>query len=947
MKARHLVGLLPLLFGVCFFFSLAPYGVHVGEDGDLLYQIFATFKGQVPYIDFASGYTPGYFYWHAMLFRLLGVDALVTRLSVATANAASVYLLYLLAARMVSPAMALLAPLAFIGSVLAYPGEFCTFNVPYPAWYNIALWLGSLAAVAAYVDHGRARALLLAGLLAGASFSVKPNVGLFNIAALSFFVLWWHSPASGEGRWTRRAWWALAAATALGVIAVFRAQLFAREFRLFPLPLLALVVVLAFNARHSVGRRGFPRAAAMLLGGCAVPTLPWLVYFFFRLGLSRFLVEVLMIGSPHESAFFIPHRFLGGPWDMGMLLIAVGLVLAPALVRWLRLPGWLPLLGVVVTAGAAAWYVVFRAPMPEGFQLAVASRIHDLAFFIVQVVNWGGIAVLARETMRDPNRRSRFFATLVLITISATAMLLGLYPRTDFMHLVISSPASLILGTVLLDRVVRRWRAALPDTLLWRRATDVLLVGPPALTACVLAAPAVSLALTLSGHYLGVSQGDLVRLNLPRASLILEPNNQHRFFGLRDAARYIEQHTLAQDFVFPFPNLNMLCFLSGRLNPVWKGYFNPGFPDHGDEADIVRGLRAQVPALVVSLHQHEMLMAAPVYYLLLRDFVTSNYELVARFGSYAILGRRAGGAAVPAIVDDPPEGGDGRWKGLDDSDPDVQLETALRIREVRDPEGAAALARRAVRDDSPNRVLFLRIVGEFGDERAVPALLQIANDDYFGTGGSYAATALFNIASKSMIENYWFTAAPRARRQKLRAQVDPAVPRAWLRDTDLDMRLRYTAMWLAGVLGDQASVPYLTKVLESPYPDMNATMAAYALMQLGRTEDTAERVIDLMKVDDTFMPSLLVDLYRRDPDHVRPLIEEEMRHGTGKQRESLAWVAAVVRDPAFMPIMERQAFDGYEPVSKAAVFAGESIRAAQRVAAPQDGVPGDFGGKAE
>jgi 4-amino-4-deoxy-L-arabinose transferase-like glycosyltransferase len=166
MRTRHLVGVVPLLFGVWFFGTLAPYGVHVDEDGDLLYQMFATFRGQVPYIDFSSGYTPGFFYYHAALFRLFAVDALVVRISVAIANTLSVYLLYLLAARLVQPGLALLAPLLFVGGLLAFPGSFCAFNVPYPAWYNIALWLGSLAAVAAYVDHGRMRALLLAGLLA-------------------------------------------------------------------------------------------------------------------------------------------------------------------------------------------------------------------------------------------------------------------------------------------------------------------------------------------------------------------------------------------------------------------------------------------------------------------------------------------------------------------------------------------------------------------------------------------------------------------------------------------------------------------------------------------------------------------------------------------------------------------------------------------------------------
>jgi HEAT repeat protein len=937
MRTRHLVGLVPLLFGVWFFGTLAPYGLHVDEDGDLLYQMFATYRGQVPYIDFSSGYTPGFFYYHAALFRLFGVDALVVRISVAIANTLSVYLLYVLAARLLRPGLALLAPLLFVGSLLAFPGSFCAFNVPYPAWYNIALWLGSLVAVAAYVDHGRMRAVLLAGLLAGANFSVKPNIGLFNIAGLSVFLLWWHPPTADDNRLTRWAWWALAAATGCGVIAVFHLQLFAREFRLFPLPLLVLAAVLVINAQRSAGRAGFLRAALTLAAGLALPTLPWLVYFLFRLGLRGFLADVLMIGSPYEFFFFIAHRFLGDRWDEGLLLIGVGLVVAPVFVRRVRMPPWLLLAGGGAVAGAAVLYVARWAPMPEGFQAAVASRVHDLSFFILHAVNWVGIGIIAREATRDPNRRSRFFGTLVLIGVSATAMVLGLYPRSDFMHLLICAPASLILGTFLLARVVHRWRATLPDTLLCRRAADVLLVGPPVLTACVMVAPAVGLALSLSGYYLGLTEGELVRLDLPRASLILEPQNEHRFRGLRPAARYIEEHTLAQDFVFPFPSLNLLCFLSGRLNPARKGYFNPGFPDHGGEADIVSSLRTRVPRLVVSLHDHGVFIAAPVYYVLIRDFVATNYEPVARFGPYAILGRRMGPASAaqaPVIVDRAPASTDSNWLGLDDPDPAVQFETARHIREVRDPAGAAALARRAVRDDSPYRVLFLRIVGEFGDESAVPPLVQIVNDDYFSEGGQYAAAALFNIAGKALFENYWFTAqALQPRLQKLREQVDPEIPRAWLRDPDLDMRLRYAAAWLAAVLGDQAAAPYLTKMLENDPPGLNTTTAVYALARLGTTEEITQRVIDLMKWEDTFMPSILIDLYRDAPERVRPLIEEELRHGTGKQREMLAWVAAVLRDPAFMPMLKRQCLDGYEPVRKAAAWALEMLRTGGFVAA--------------
>src|ERR1700675_1035324 len=88
---RHLVAFVPLLFGLWYFVALAPYGLHVGEDGDILYEAFATYRGQLPYIDFSTGYTPAYFFWHAALFHVFGVNVVVLRIAAAIANALTLW----------------------------------------------------------------------------------------------------------------------------------------------------------------------------------------------------------------------------------------------------------------------------------------------------------------------------------------------------------------------------------------------------------------------------------------------------------------------------------------------------------------------------------------------------------------------------------------------------------------------------------------------------------------------------------------------------------------------------------------------------------------------------------------------------------------------------------------------------------------------------------------
>jgi HEAT repeat protein len=925
---RNTLALIPLLFGAWFFFGLAPYGIHVGEDGDLLYQMFATYRGKLPYVDFSTGYTPLYFYWHAALFWLFGVDALWTRICVAFANTLSLYFLYRIATRLVKPALALLAPLLFVGSLLAYPGDFCTFNAPYPAWYNIVLWLGSIAAVGTHMDRARPSRLALAGLLAGISFSVKPNIGLFNLAALSFFVLWWHAPRPDAGKLARALWQGLALATIAGILGVFWSRLGTREFELFPLPMLVLAGVLLLNGHRAPGRPGFVGATLALVAGFAVPTVPWLIYFLLRLGVHSFLRDVMMVGSSYELFFYIGHRFLWTQWDMGLLAIAVGLAVVPfALQRKLVAP-WMPVAGGAAAAVLAGLYIGVFAPMPAGFYLAVTSRVQDLAFFIIHAVNWCALVLIAREVTRHPARRSAFLGTWVLVGLSATGLVLGMYPRSDFMHLLISSPASMIVAVALLGRVLRWWQAALPHGARWRWAAVALVVGPPMLIASVMASRSVGLAANLYSYYLDLRAEPLVRMHLPRASLIMEPDSARRFHDLHDAAQYIDQHSAPEDFVFPFPNLNLLCFLSGRLNPAAKGYFHPGFPDHPTEAEIVSSLRQRAPRMVLGLHGHELFITtSPLYYFLIRDFVRRNYDLAARIGPYDVLTRRDGGVqpvgyplpVAPAAADDD------AWKGLDDPDLQVQLETAKRIGSQRDPAGAAALARRALKP-SPYRVLFLRMVQEIGDERAVPALVEIVRRGMNADVGQEAANALFYIAGKSFLEDYWFTTdALEGRLGVLRAQLDVEPFRTWLSDRSTDGRLRYFAIWAAGLLHDQTMAPLLVKTLEAQDLGMS-TIATYSLMKMGQVEDTADELVAQLDRDDTYLPSILIDLYVANPDQVRPVIIGGLQGGTPKQRETLSYIAAALHDPALIPPLEELQFDTDPRVQRAATWAVQVLK---------------------
>jgi hypothetical protein len=180
---------------------------------------------------------------------------------------------------------------------------------PAPAWYAGLAWLATQAAVDRALRRGSRAALFAAGLAAGVAFSFKPNAGVLAILACGLVVA---LEAAGEGDPDRRGARVLLVLGALALV-VLLAEALAILLRLEGVPIefpviagvpLALVTGRVLWARGAVAHRLrlWPSIGLIALGA-ALPTLPWLVYFVARLGLSRFMVEVLLLGSGAERIY--------------------------------------------------------------------------------------------------------------------------------------------------------------------------------------------------------------------------------------------------------------------------------------------------------------------------------------------------------------------------------------------------------------------------------------------------------------------------------------------------------------------------------------------------------------------------------------------------------------------------------------------------------------------
>jgi hypothetical protein len=642
----RLFALALLLFAVSFaYFSLfLGYGINIEDEGTLLYQFERLADGQRAYTDFHLGYTPGVYYIHSTLQGMFDQSIVPGRIALALTNSLSVALLGLLVAPFCGIAAAFVAGLCYLAIPPVNPGFFASFNVPYPTWYSVTVFLAGLLVCRAHLARPTPSRALIAGVLAGLGFLFKPNIGAFQLAATMLLVLATvrrTDPDRGiDEQWLALFWWWGAFfASLVGVFAVFDFSFRRGEFSTFLLPMLACGVVCARRS-SKLGRvvpssRMIAITFAVMAGFVAV-NLPWLGYYAARVPIDLLLREVFFVGSDYAGFFYRPHPIV---LQRAFLFALAGLAFAsvPAVLakRALR-PAPLLVTGAALASVVLAFVLADR-PMIEGLYNAVMGEVEMIWIYpVTAALHWVALGVVWAWIGAD---------SLLVLAVGSVFLYLQIYPRSDFMHWV--TAGSLPIGLAFCLATLARERWAKGESGLMRTAT---------LTVCLLPLLAIvalrfdrSFATVLAWTDAGIERRPAVTLAAERAPVWMNIGKAERYRDIDRVVRILDQVSKPDDKVLMFPALDVLSFLSDRHSPIHDTYFFPRWVGHDDEAAILSKLEADPPPFVVVHHElWPFFETAALYYYQLTETLERDYRRLAQVGRFAILVRAGHDVAAPA-----------------------------------------------------------------------------------------------------------------------------------------------------------------------------------------------------------------------------------------------------------------------------------------------------------
>ncbi|MEP6730397.1 MAG: glycosyltransferase family 39 protein [bacterium] len=422
-KARERLVLLVVLLVSAFYVAWhLRRGWLPPDDGALAQSAERVMQGELPHRDFEDVYTGALAFFHAGAFRLFGMTLWSLRLAVFAVFVAWVPAVFAIASRFVRPVSA--GAITLLAVVWSLPN----YVAAMPSWYNLFLATFGVAALFRYIDDGRARWLMLAGLLGGLSFLVKV-VGLFYIAGVLLFLVfhaqarWLARDASAPAARPRNVYALFVSAGLLifvaALAALVRRQLYAPEVAHFVVPGVLISALLARNEwmrSATNGRERFETLAKMVLPflvGAALPIILFLIPYARSGALGAFAHGVFVL--PTKRFSIASFRML----PLWTLLGALPLALLVARAQWRSQPAraWeAPVLALVLFT-----LLVGTGSTPELYR-SVWYSVRGLVPLLTVV----GIIVLSKPRAADVVRPLLREQTMLLLCVTVMCSMIQL-----------------------------------------------------------------------------------------------------------------------------------------------------------------------------------------------------------------------------------------------------------------------------------------------------------------------------------------------------------------------------------------------------------------------------------------------------------------------------------------------------------------------------------------
>jgi fermentation-respiration switch protein FrsA (DUF1100 family) len=517
------------------------------DEGSLAHAAQRVLLGELPHRDFDDVYTGGLAYLNAAAFRLLGTTLLSMRLALFAVFLAWVPAVYYIALRFVRPMLA--GGVTLLAVVWSLPN----YSAPMPSWYNLFLATFGIAALLRFLEDGRRRWLVAAGVAGGVSFLVKV-IGLYYVAGVLLFLVFHAHSLTGAQPGTTARGRGYAVFTTVSLLlfvaalgAVVRRQLSAPAFAHFILPSALVAGLLVRNEwSDEVGRSrarfaSLVRLVAPFLAGVAFPAILFLLPYIRSGSVGAFAYGVFVLPAKRLSfaAAALPLVTL-------VALLPVGALVA-LIVRAVRSPEARRPFGrreAIVLAGVLATIVIASGSVESLYRMVLLALRA-----IVPVLAVTTVVLLMRDRDRDAAAALRRGRLMVLLSVTVVCSLVQ-FPFSAAIYFCYVAPLIALTTVAFFAYLNRPVPLAIPALALAFGATfAVVRLNDSPLN-------------DMDRHFLPYP--DIRRLALDRGGLTVPLFQAGQY---ETAVAILREHAHGE-YIWASPDAPQLYFLTGYRNPT-------------------------------------------------------------------------------------------------------------------------------------------------------------------------------------------------------------------------------------------------------------------------------------------------------------------------------------------------------------------------------------------